>query len=282
MPNSKIFRGTIPWTFVLGERNVCFRSPKMYHNSPTAMQNSKIFPGTIPRTFLLGRGFVSILRKCTNIKLSYSNAEFQNFPGENTPDHRFREEESLFSFSTFQKLNQLSYSNAEFKNYPGDNTLDHRVRGEERLFSFSENVPKRSYSNAEFKIFPGDNTPDLRFRGEKNMFLFSQKCTITLLQQFRIQKFAGVNIPDLCFRVGEENLFSSSENVPKLSYSNAEFKKFPCDNTPDSRFRGKESWFYFSENVPKRSYNNAELQKNPELLDPRFWEGEGKVASSWN
>ena len=36
---------------------------------------------------------------------------------------------------------KLSYSNAEFKNFPGDNTLDLRVRGEERLFSFSENVP---------------------------------------------------------------------------------------------------------------------------------------------
>ena len=34
MPNSKISRGTIPRTFVLGERNVCFRSPKMYQNSP--------------------------------------------------------------------------------------------------------------------------------------------------------------------------------------------------------------------------------------------------------
>ena len=31
---------TIPRTPVLGERKVCFRSPKMYQNSPTAMQNS--------------------------------------------------------------------------------------------------------------------------------------------------------------------------------------------------------------------------------------------------
>ena len=65
-------------------------------------------------------------------------------------------------------------------------------------------------------------------------------------------------------------MFSFSENVPKLSYSNAEFKKFPCDNTPNSRFRGEESWFYFSENVPKRSYNNAELHKISRTPGPPF------------
>ena len=48
-------------------------------------------------------------------------------------------------------------------------------------------------------------------------------------------------------------------------------------STPDPRFRGEGSWFYFSENVPKRSYSNAEFQKFPEVPDPRFWEGEGKL-----
>ena len=71
-------------------------------------------------------------------------------------------------------MNQLSYSNAEFKNFPGDNTLDLRVTGEERLFSFSKNVPKLSYSNAEFKQLSGDNAPDPRFKGEENTFLFSE------------------------------------------------------------------------------------------------------------
>ena len=57
-------------------------------------------------------------------------------------------------------------------------------------------------------------------------------------------------------------------------------KSFPADNIPDSRFMREESWFNFSGNVPKCSYSNAEFQKFPELPDPRFWEGEGKVASS--
>ena len=52
--NSEIFSGTKPRTFVLGGKKVCFRSPKMYQNSPTAMQNSKNFPGTILRTPVLG------------------------------------------------------------------------------------------------------------------------------------------------------------------------------------------------------------------------------------
>ena len=48
------------------------------------MQNSKIFPGTIPwGPPFYGRGkFVFVLRKC--IKTLYSNAEFKNFPGDNT------------------------------------------------------------------------------------------------------------------------------------------------------------------------------------------------------
>ena len=46
------------------------------------------------------------------------------------------------------------------------------------------------------KHFPGDNAPDPRYRGEEILFLFS-------------------------------------ENVPKLSYSNADFKNFPGDNTLD-------------------------------------------------
>ena len=87
MQNSKIFSGTIPWTLVLGERKVCFRSPKLYQNSPTAataMQNSKIFPG------------------------------------DNIPDPRFRGEKSLFLFSEIvPKLSHRCNSNAEFKNFPG-------------------------------------------------------------------------------------------------------------------------------------------------------------------
>ena len=41
-------------TNILGKGKVCFHSPKMYQNSPTAMQNSKILPRTIPRTLVYG------------------------------------------------------------------------------------------------------------------------------------------------------------------------------------------------------------------------------------
>ena len=60
-------------------------------------------------------------------------------------------------------------------------------------------------------------------------------------------------------------------------------KKFPGDNTPDPRSRGKESLFLFSENVPKLSYSNAEFKTNSGVKPPgpRFWEGDVKVASSW-
>ena len=60
------------------------------------------------------------------------------------------------------------------------------------------------------------------------------------------------------------SLFSFSENVLKLSYSNAEFKQFSRGNTPVPPFWWKRreergSLFLFSENVLKLSYNNAEL-----------------------
>ena len=51
------------------------------------------------------------------------------------------------------------------KNFPGENTLDPRFREEESLFLFSENVPKFSYSNVEFKSSPGDNTRTFDSRG---------------------------------------------------------------------------------------------------------------------
>ena len=108
---------TYSLTNIQGKEKVCFRSLKMYQNSPTAMQNSKIFPGTKPRTIILG--------------------------------------ESLFLFS--ENVLKLSiYSNAEFKNFPADSTTDPRFRGRESLFSFSKNVPKLSYSHVQNStIFPG-------------------------------------------------------------------------------------------------------------------------------
>ena len=97
------------------------------------------------------------------LKLSYSNAEFKHFPGDNTPDPRFWGEESLFLFYENQNCpTVIAMQNSKF--FPGTfgpsdlRTLDLRFMEEENLFSFSKTVLKFSYSNAEFKTFPGDIT----------------------------------------------------------------------------------------------------------------------------
>ena len=74
-------------------------------------------------------------------------------------------EEESFYFLFSKNVPKLSYSNAEFKNFPGDITPDPPFRGKESLFLLSENVPKLSYINAEFKKILGDNTPDPFFLG---------------------------------------------------------------------------------------------------------------------
>ena len=75
--------------------------------------------------------------------------------------------------------------------------------------------------------------------------------------------FPGDITPDPCFRE-EESLFLLSENVPKLSYSNAEFKKSPGDNTPDLRSRvGK--FAPLSENVPTYYLNSPKSMQNSKI-----------------
>ena len=46
-------------------------------------------------------------------------------------------------------------NNAEFKNFPGDNTPDPRFRGEENLFSFSKMYQNYPIAMQNSKIFPG-------------------------------------------------------------------------------------------------------------------------------
>ena len=123
-----------------------------------------------------------------------------------------------------------------------------RFWGEESLFLFSENqncLTVIAMMNSKF--LPGTK-PRTFFLWKRKFFIFFlQKCTKTLLQQCRIQKFPRGHYYGPRFR-GKESLFLLSENVPKLSYSNAEFKKIPGDNTPDPLFWGEESLFSFSEN----------------------------------
>ena len=166
MQNSKMFTRTIPRISVLGEEGSLFPfseivSKLSYCTAICKIQKFIRGQNHAPRTSVLGEGKFSRFP---------NNAEFKFCPGTifRTPVSG----EETFDF-VLRKWTKLSYSNAELKNFPGDKTLDLRVRGEERLF-FVCFVLKLSYSNAEFKHFPGDNTPDPRFRGEDNMYLFSE------------------------------------------------------------------------------------------------------------
>ena len=88
-------------------------------------------------------------------------------------------------------LPKLSYSNADFTNFPWDTIPDPRSKGEERLFSFSENVLKLYQYTAmqNSKIFPGTTLWIFVLGGGKFVFVL-QKCNKTLLQHCKIQKFS--------------------------------------------------------------------------------------------
>ena len=135
MPNSKIFRGKIPWTFVLRERNVCFRSPKCTKTLLQQCLIQTVFRGQyIPRTPVIGEG-----------KICFCSPKMHH----NSPTAMWNS-----------------------KNFPGDNTPDPRFRGEKSWFYFSENVSKRSYSNAEFQKIPKlPNPPFLGKRGKSCLLL---------------------------------------------------------------------------------------------------------------
>ena len=116
---------------------------------------------------------------------------------------------------------------AEFKIFPGENTPNPRSRGEESFRSpkMYQNSPTAMLDS---NISPG-TIPRTFVLGERKICFCSPKTHHNSpIQQCRIQKFSGVNIPDLHFRGGSGwgNLFSFSENVPKLSYSNAKIQKF--------------------------------------------------------
>ena len=133
MQHSKMFTRTILRAPVLGEREVCFRSPKLYQHSPI-VQQCRIQKFTrrqnhTPRTSVLGECFF-FLRKCTKTQLQQCRIKILS------RDTRFRGEERLFLFSENEKNSPSVMPNSKFSG--GQlNTPDLRVRGEERLFLFS-------------------------------------------------------------------------------------------------------------------------------------------------
>ena len=116
MLDSNIFPGTIPRTPVLGERKICFCSPKMHHNSPIQQRRIQQFSGVnIPDLRFRGeRKFVFIFRKCAK---------------------------TLLQQCRIQKFSRGQYSRPPFQ-------------GRGKFVLVLQNVPKLSYSNAEFKKFP--------------------------------------------------------------------------------------------------------------------------------
>ena len=127
----------------------------------------------------------------------------------------------------------------------------------------------QAHSTRLAQILPSYITPTRSLRSSSTTisaplrtFVFGiRKCTNTLLQQRRIQKYCRGQYPRpsffwgrlVCFRSskmywntamqnsrfrGEKSLFSFSENVPKLPYSNAEFKQIQAVELPESRRPG--------------------------------------------
>ena len=94
-------RAGVPRTLVLGVREVCLRSPKLYQHSPIVQQYriQKFTPGQnhAPRNSVLWEGKFFVFRKCTKIQLQ--RCRIQILSRDNTPDTRFRGEERLFLFS---------------------------------------------------------------------------------------------------------------------------------------------------------------------------------------
>ena len=101
------------------------------------------------------------------------------------PGTRFRGEESLFSFS--ENIPKLFYSNAEFENFPGDNTRTIVLGAGKFVFVLGKITKTLSYSNAEFTNSPG-TIPRTPVLGEREVCFRSPKMYKTLLQQCRISK----------------------------------------------------------------------------------------------
>ena len=112
------------------------------------------------------------------------------------------------------------------------------------------------------KIFPGTIPRNPRLWGEESLFSFSDNVQNLSYcnSNAEFKNYSGDKTPDLCFRE-EESLFSFSENVLKLSLSNAGFKNSPGDNTPDLRFR-ERTVFFVLQKCTKTLLRNAEFPKN--------------------
>ena len=161
-------------------------------------------------------------------------------------------------------------------------TPDPSVRGEGSLFPFSEIVSTLSHCTAvqNWKIHPGTKPrpTDLRFRGRK---VLSFSVNVLKLNYNNNAEFKFC--PGTILRTpvsGEKNVCFCSPKMKQLSYSNAEFKNSPGDNTLNLRVRGEERLLSFSENVPKLSYIemlNSNIFPGTIPRTPRF-RGEGNLC----
>ena len=185
--------------------------------------------------------------------------------------------ESLFSFS--KNVLKLSYINAEFKNFPGDNTPDPRFRGRGKFVLVLRKCTKTLLLRQQCRIqnFSREQNPDLHFRGWGRLFRSPKMYwnSPTAMQNSKIFPGTILRTPVL----GEESLFSYSVNVLKLFYNNAEFKNSPRDNTPTPVLWAREVCFCspkMYQNSPTVMQNS---KKNPvvEPPDPRFGKGRWKM-----
>ena len=120
MQNSKTFPGKILQIPGFRGRNVCFRSKKMYQNSPTAMLDSNIFPGTIPRTPVLGERKICFCSPKMHHNSHIQQCRIQKFSGVNIPDLRFKGRKICFRFPKMYQNSPTAMQNSKI--FPG--TID--------------------------------------------------------------------------------------------------------------------------------------------------------------
>ena len=198
MQNSKMFTRTIPRTPVLGKREVCFRSPKLYQHSPIVQQCriQKLTRGQnhVPWTSVLGGG--KYFRSPKSTKTQLQQCRIQILSRDNTPDPRFKGKERLFLFSENEPNSPTIMPNSNIFRGTTPRTF---VLGEKNVRFRSQKMYRNSnIAMLNSNIF-SETIPRTPILGRGKYVFVLQKCTITLLQQCRIHKFSGGQYPGPSF-----------------------------------------------------------------------------------